>query len=409
MGGLCAAVQVTVESPAASATVGSPVQFAAIATSAYPITGFVIYANNQNVYQINGSSLYASVALGAGTYSIYIRAWDSTGAYGTSPTFAITVGATTTSGVQVAVQSPAGGATVASPVQFAATASSAHPITGFVVYANNQNVYQANGSSLNASVALGAGTYSVYIRAWDSTGAYGTSPAFSIAVGAASSSLPVPPSTAVTISQIEDTTDNWSNCSTCAGGGSSTTNYWTAPFQTSPSRDGSSREFYNGSGAWSNVLWIKKFGNQDAYSHFLWDFWVYFDPTSAANLWAAEYDLWQSVSGQEFMMGSQCDFGLGRWDVWNSATKHWIGTGIPCPRFAGNTWHHIQWYMQRISWNQYKFVTLVVDGVPYTLNWAYYTSGENWADSLGVQWQLDLNGSGIGAHEWVDQVKLTFW
>ncbi len=181
-------VQVTVSSPTAGATVGSPVQFAATATSAHPITGFVVYANNQNVSQTNGSTLNASVALGAGTYSIYIRAWDSTGAYGTSPTFSITVSATTTSGVQVVVQSPAAGATVGSPVQFAATATSAHPITGFVVYANNQNVYQTNGSSLNASVALGAGTYSIYIRAWDSAGAYGTSPTFSITVGTTTTS-----------------------------------------------------------------------------------------------------------------------------------------------------------------------------------------------------------------------------
>src|SRR5919197_1292883 len=85
--------------------------------------------------------------------------------------------------VQVAVQSPTAGGSVGSPVQFTATASSSNPITGFVVYANNQNVYQTNGSALNASVALPDGTYSVLIGAWDSSGAYGTSPAFPITVG----------------------------------------------------------------------------------------------------------------------------------------------------------------------------------------------------------------------------------
>ena len=69
-----------------------------------------------------------------------------------------------------------------SPVRFTATATSDHPITGFVVYVNDQNVYLTNNSSLDAAVALPAGTYSVYIRAWDSTGAYETSSTFSITV-----------------------------------------------------------------------------------------------------------------------------------------------------------------------------------------------------------------------------------
>jgi hypothetical protein len=159
------------------------VQFTATAISAYPITKFVVYANKQNVYQANSSTLNASVALRSGTYSIFVRAWDSSGAYGTSPSFWISVVQSATTAVQVTVQSPAAGATLSSPLQFTATASSSNPITGFVVYANNQNVYQTNGSTLNASVALPDGTYSVLIGAWDSSGAYGTSPAFPITVG----------------------------------------------------------------------------------------------------------------------------------------------------------------------------------------------------------------------------------
>lgn len=176
-----AQVHVTVQSPASGTTVGSPVQFAATATSSHPITGFVIYANSQNIYKMNSSSLNASVSLAAGTYSVLIRAWDSTGAYGTSPTLSITVGST--SGVHVTVQSPTSGATVGSPVNFAATATSAHPIAGFMVYANNRNVYQTSSSNLSGSASLAAGTYSVLVRAWDSTGAYGTSAPMSITVG----------------------------------------------------------------------------------------------------------------------------------------------------------------------------------------------------------------------------------
>src|ERR671930_2368711 len=107
-------VQVAVQSPTADGSVGSPVQFTATAISAYPITKFVVYANKQNVYQTNGSNLKAGITLSPGTYKIFIRAWDSSGAYGTSPSFWISVVQSATSAVQVTVQSPAAGATLSS-------------------------------------------------------------------------------------------------------------------------------------------------------------------------------------------------------------------------------------------------------------------------------------------------------
>ena len=127
-------VTVTKTSPASGATVTSPVTFAATATSSAsnPITGFVVYANNKNVFQndVTSPTLNTSVALSPGTYSVYIRAWDSSGAYGTSPTFTLTVGTGSTSssgsGVTVTQTAPANGATLDSPVTFTATASSSN-------------------------------------------------------------------------------------------------------------------------------------------------------------------------------------------------------------------------------------------------------------------------------------------
>jgi hypothetical protein len=259
------------------------------------------------------------------------------------------------------------------------------------------------------------------VRAWQSNGAWGddllTVNVLKVNTATDSSStptstgLPTPPSNAKVWSKLEDSTTNWSDCGStgCAGGANGTSNYWTAPFQGSPSLDGSSRQFYNGGSAWSNVLWIKKLGAQSWASNFLWDFWVQFDSGAANNLWTAEYDLWQSVNHKEFMIGSQCNFGLGVWDIWNAATNSWIRTSIPCKRFAPGTWHHIQWYVQRVSSNQYRYKTLVVDGVAYNLNQTFYANSTSWADSMGVQWQLDLNASGVDAHEWIDKVKLTIW
>jgi hypothetical protein len=228
------------------------------------------------------------------------------------------------------------------------------------------------------------------------------------APAAESSPLPAVPATAKVYDQIQNTTDNWDSCSTCAGGTVSD-NYWAAPFQSSPSMSGSSREFFNGGPAWSDVLWYKKLPADNSASHFLWDFYVYFDPTSAAGAWSAEYDLWQSIGGKEFMIGSQCDFGDGFWDTWDSKNNHWVHTTIPCKRFTPNSWHHIQWYVERISPNQYRYNILVVDNQAYTLNQVFEVNPINWQDGIGVQWQLDNNGAGTPLHEWIDNVKLSTW
>ena len=220
--------------------------------------------------------------------------------------------------------------------------------------------------------------------------------------------LPAPPSNATVISHIENMS-GFKTCSANCAGGQSTSNYWLAQLQTSPSTDGSSMQFFNGGNAWANVLWYKGLGPHNSASHFLWDFYVYFDSTSIANLHSAEYDLYQSINGYELMIGSQCNFGNNRWDTWNQAAGKWIGTSIPCPRFSLNSWHRIQWYMQRVSSTQYKYVTLVVDGKSYSVNQTYSGSHAGRADVVGVQWQLDLGGNGVDAHEWVDNVKLTMW
>jgi hypothetical protein len=56
------------------------------------------------------------------------------------------------------------------------------------------------------------------------------------------------------------------------------------------------------------------------------------------------------------------DSGDGYWDTWDSANNRWIENGVTCPRWAANTWHHVQWYVERVGPTQYRYDTLVVDG-----------------------------------------------
>ena len=194
----------------------------------------------------------------------------------------------------------------------------------------------------------------------------------------------------------------------CAGGSGSGT-YWQAFNQASPSQDGSSMEIYK-DGVWSNALWWRHLGANNNATNLLWDFYVQVDQDSLSNVQALEYDAYQFLGGYNYMIGTQCNYAAKVWDTWNEYTGHWLHTTIPCQKFAPDTWHHIQWYMTTDHANQtYTYVTLVVDGTAYNLNQTQPAKNNGWSDNIGVQWQLDVNASGGGYHEWVDNATFTIW
>lgn len=223
------------------------------------------------------------------------------------------------------------------------------------------------------------------------------------------SALPSPPSNAVVISHIEKM-GNWQSCNSkdCSGG-SGSGEFWMAANQSSPSLSGSSLELHN-SGTWSNALWWNKFGVQEDATNFLWDFYFQVDDASTKAAQALEFDLFQFRAGYNYMMGSQCDYGAGVWDLWDETSNQWMKTSVACPKFSPGVWHHVTWYTQRVpDGAQYKFVTLVVDGTAYEIDQTYAARNLNWSANLGVQYQLDVNATGQGYQEWIDQSTLTVW
>lgn len=310
-----------------------------------------------------------------------------------------------TAAVQVSISQPTAGAVVSSPLQVVAKASSTQAITGWYVYSDNQAVYHQTGASLNASVTLATGTHTLTIRAWDSSGAFGSQ----------NVSVTVSQSTQQVFRHIEDMS-NWGGCGSraCAGGAGDASVFWMAPFQTTPSVDGSSAEFYISGPEYANALHWKKFAAQNAATNYLWDFWVLGDSASLTAQ-AMEFDLFTVVpiNGQnrKFMFGTQCDFAAGVWDGWNEPTQHWVHTSIPCGRFPANTWHHIVWYLRRMGTNNgsLQYVSLTVDGVVHQLNLIEPSTATTWTPGLGIQFQQDEGKSATPFHEWVDTVTLTFW
>ena len=164
------------------------------------------------------------------------------------------------------------------------------------------------------------------------------------------------------------------------------------------------------SGIWANALYWLKLGSQDQATNFLWDFEFQVDTASVTAAQALEFDSFQAVDGYNYMMGTQCDYRNGFWDLWDESNSAWHATTIPCPKFAPGSWHHIQLYTQRLSGSpQYQFITLVVDGNSYALGQTYSAKNVGWNDVLGVQYQLDVNATGAEYQEWIDQSTLSIW
>lgn len=167
---------VTLSSPLNGTTVSSPVQVVTKATGgSYPVTATWIYVDNQPAYKTSSSSVNTSLTLSPGSHHIVPVSWNSAGqAFVASATITVSNPATvSTSTTGVNVSSPSAGATVTSPVLFAAsaTAPSGRTISAMRIYVDSANAYTVGAASLKASLSMAAGSHAISMQAWDSTGA----------------------------------------------------------------------------------------------------------------------------------------------------------------------------------------------------------------------------------------------
>jgi len=202
----------------------------------------------------------------------------------------------------VTVSSPAAGSTAGSPVHFVASATSANPVTAMRIYVDNISVYLISASKLDTSVTMSAGTHSVVVQAWDSTGAVFKTP-LSLTVSGATptpsptpiptptpTAFPAPPSTAVVKANIDQMT-GWASCTVCAGANAAgpVATYSMVENQASPSLDGASAQFsITGTTTYSDALWWKQLGAADSATHLKYD--VAFYITNPGVSQALEFD-----------------------------------------------------------------------------------------------------------------------
>jgi len=347
-------------------------------------------------------------------------------------------------GVSVTVSSPAQNANV--PLTFnvvasATTSNSGAKVTGWHIYIDSVDKWGTAGptSSINQSVTTTAGTHTMLVRAWDSTGAFGDQTLGITAQGTGSGLQPPPGATTVADldeaitktdgSDVQKVVDGWTVAAgSCTGAcaakaGSLDAVYSVTNGVASPSRDGSSSKLtISQSPQYTNDLFWLKIGAQDAATHFLSDFWVY-PESSMSSAQAMEYDIFQFLGGRNYMWGTQCNLISHRWQADTENGAGWVdikkpdGTYLTCGTsgsydtvFSPNAWHHVKWQVERLTDGSSKcrFDALEFDGTVHTLNWDQTSGTTSWHNA-GFQFQQDTNVNGTGWVEYIDQAQLSFW
>jgi Bacterial Ig domain len=192
---------VNICTPAANATVGSPVtvQAAASPIAGRTVTSMRLYVDNVSTYTTFANTLSTSPSMAAGAHNLVVNSWDNTGAvYQAKET--ITVGTTagcTASASTVKICAPAPGSTVASPVTFqaASAAPSGQTITAMKLYVDGVSKFQSANGTLQTSLALASGAHAITIHAWTNTGTV-LSASESITVGGGGVGVTVSPTSA---------------------------------------------------------------------------------------------------------------------------------------------------------------------------------------------------------------------
>lgn len=274
------------------------------------------------------------------------------------------------------------------------------------VYVDNNVAYNTGSGSLNTYVTMGSGSHYVVVQAWDSTGAVLKAAPMTVKVSGSSSGGGS--SSGATFSNINQMS-GWQSCDTCAGAGGNGPHASISMWQNiaNPSIDGRSAQ-YNmaGSRPYSSAIWWKQLGPRSGSSNFVYDLYFYVKNPSAVQ--ALEFDVNQSLNGQKYIFGTQCDvLGHHDWDVWDTAHSTWVETGIGCPAPAAYSWNHVTLEFQRTG-GQAKFISVTVNGRKSYVNKAFWPESVN-AQELNVAFQMDGNVNNAAYSTWLDKVSLNAW
>jgi hypothetical protein len=375
-----------------------------------------VYVDNDLVVVQNGTSLNANVSMSSGKHDTVVEEWDYCG----GATFTH-IPVTVVSQTGVWVTSPANNATVSSPANYVATATTSTCSKGVAsmgIYINNQLTYVVMGSKLNTQLILPAGNQHTVVEEWDYCGGASYTPINVKVRGGAGH----------TLYNIQSS-GGWNGWGELApiydicGPGCPGVNWSMYQHIPSPSLSGHAAQFnIGGSTPYSDVLWsnpvIGQFSTQGlpdsnhtllpTLHNFTYD--VYFYGSNLSLSQVLEFDISMYMNGVGMIWGNQCRIAGGHeWDIWDNVNVRWVSTGVACNPI-NNGWNHVTIQVQRESNNTLLFQSITLNGVTANINKAYppFAVPADWW-GITLNYQMDGNYTQAAYTTYLDNFNFTYW
>ena len=315
----------------------------------------------------------------------------------------------------VYVISPGNGSTVGTSFSLNADATtcSSQPVAAMGYSLDNgSDIGIVHSTVVQATLAAGAGTHTVHVKAWGNKGAVCVTDATITVTGSSS----VVPAYATSVSNIQ----NLGSWHEFHDGGTGGLSGGVMSMVGSPSRSGNARKFVTSYINYGGELYSASFGDDTTAENFFYDAWVYI-AGSNSNIANLEMDMNQVMpNGQTVIYGFQCDGWSGTWDYTmnkgtpTSPVDAWVHSKAPCnPRNWGvNQWHHVQISYSRDGSGNVCYKSVWLDGKVqnlYVIVPSAFALG--WAPSLMTNFQVDgLIGNLWGSSTvYVDNLTVYRW
>jgi hypothetical protein len=274
--------------------------------------------------------------------------------------------------VTVSQTSPANGASLASPVEIAASATTTSgTITGWAVYDNgNATSLNSTNNVLSGSLSLATGSHTLITRAWNSSGDFGDQTR-TVTVTQTASGFDPYPNTANKLQNLDQAA--WADYAGCGPGCGTPAIHSETPVST-PSLDGMAMSFLSSdsSGKIVGDLAYTNFASLNA-TNWIMDYYEYLNvPANIAplkGLVALEVDGNQTGTGN-FVFGTECNYGYNTsqktvWRFWTTSgtIQTWATTATACPITLAKHWYHVQVHFVKLSSSTYQVARLKVTDV----------------------------------------------
>jgi hypothetical protein len=450
-------VGVIVSAPTHRVVVNSPFLLRAQAPSCNTqSTSSMAYSfdSGSNTVLSGATSIDTIVSTTSGGHTLRVKAWGNSGAF-CETDVALTVGG------GVVVSTPSNGATVSSPFNLQAQATTCGgQSTASMAYSldsNPDNLFQG-ATSIDTSVTASSGAHILRVKAWGNSGAFcETDLDITVSGGGGGGGGLIPPGNAQSapadIETLGDYTGGYAACPPGSVGsghaGATGTNFqlWltepdcgtvgnktgstslvagTSLPGTPPDTNDNGRVYsMTYSQAGGGVRWSNHIQDDRSSTHFQYDIWLYMDSANFGQTMNMELDINQAFTSPDptalYIFAVQCNLDKG---VWQISAPGWVNTDQACTRSqfpAG--WHHVQIQEHRgpnIGTDGITYDEVAVDGTILALTCnasqgkAACTAtphSDQWSDgAILPNFQLDGHNSGGGSiTAYVDQFVVYRW